>query len=136
MRSIVLILCASLCLVSCNTGRNTAVIKGRVEVKLKSPLTYTPTVNGEATFLTLPVEVDSNGNFQIEIPLREATFIYLGAVLEYSSRLLVEPGKEYEVIFVKEQEEVSSEVLDESAPLQEYVASLPYRSTIRKKCVT
>lgn len=110
----------------CHTPPNDIVITGKILGNIPGKVEYTSPINGICNWwFTESVQPDSLGNFQIKLESDKAIFVKLRTSFESQGALIVEPGKNYNVIFDLNQKENVFSVSDTSSIFQEAYNKLP-----------
>ncbi|WP_430932098.1 TlpA family protein disulfide reductase [Saccharicrinis sp. 156] len=113
-------------LVSCQSGKNKIVISGTIKGENPGKIEYTNPINGTCNWwFTKSIEPDSLGNFKINIKSDIPLFLKLRTTYKKQGTIIVEPGKQYKLIFDTSKEKNVLSVTDESSVIQEAYGKFP-----------
>lgn len=116
-------------LFSCQAKKNEVVITGKINGKIPKQIEYSIPVDGisYAGFREI-VTPDSLGNFEIKMPVSKPSIIHILIMHKVHSRLVVEPGKEYDVVFNLESKDKKFIITGENKNGQNEFNTLPSKN--------
>lgn len=115
----------------CQQKKQTITISGKITGNIPEVIEYTSPINGIDYFgFTESVQTDSNGNFQIKIPLEKTSFIDLSNSYKSYGTIIAEPGMTYKVDINTENQENKFNVESSNKKGQTLYNQIPNRSMI------
>lgn len=110
----------------CQIPKKEITISGKILGPLPGKVEYTSPINGICNWwFTESVQPDSAGNFQIKLESEQPLFLKLRTSHSEQGTLIVEPGKNYVVVFDLNQKEDVFAVTDTSSVFQQAYEILP-----------
>jgi thiol-disulfide isomerase/thioredoxin len=113
-------------LFGCTNNKNESVIKGKISGKIPDKVEYTVPLNGICNWMvTDSVKPDSLGRFQIVFITEKPEFIKLRVSPETQGVVIIEPGKNYDVIFNSNKTKDNFQVFGDNEVAQNQYNRLP-----------